>query len=206
LGTALSYFFRGSSRFLQTVIRTKRDDPTPNPHRGAWHTIPAALLLGGLTFWGTGNAHVVSLPVINEITVGKIFALFITFLMVHMAMSGLAKDFMKKIKKTALIGETLSFAVSLALTAAIFINLPAGLDYRWLGVSVAFGVIIHILGDSMTTAGVPLLFPLSALIKGKFWWTTRFTTMKAGGELEKLIFGFFLVVSIVFAVLILIGY
>jgi hypothetical protein len=206
LGTALSYLFRGSSRFLQTVIRTKRDDPSPNPHRGAWHTIPAALLLGWLTFWGTGNAHVVTLPVVNEITVGKLFALLITFLMVHMAMSGLAKDFMKKIKKTVLIGETLSFAVSLALTSIIFINLPQDLDYRWLGVSVAFGVIIHILGDSMTTAGVPLLFPLSALIKGKFWWTTRFTTMKAGGELEKLIFGFFLVISIVFAVLILIGH
>lgn len=204
LGTALSYIFRGSSRFLQTVIRTKRDDPNPNPHRGAWHTIPAALFLGWLTFWGTGNAKVVTIPILNEITVGKLIALFVTFIMVHMAMSGLAKDFMKKIKKTALVGEALSFAVSLALTTVIFVNLPQDLDYRWLGVSVAFGVIIHILGDSMTTAGVPLLFPLSALIKGKFWWTTRFTTMKAGGEIEKFIFGFFVVVSIVFAVLIMI--
>lgn len=204
LGTALSYFFRGSSRFLQTVIRTRRDDPNPNPHRGAWHTIPAALLLGGLTFWGAGNAQIVTLPVVNEITVGKLIALFITFLMVHMAMSGLAKDFMKKIKKTALIGETLSFAVSLAITSVIFLNLPAGLDYRWLGVSVAFGVFIHIFGDTFTTAGTPILFPLSALIKGKFWWTTRFTTMKAGGEIEKVIFGFFVVVSIIFSILIMI--
>lgn len=204
LGIALSYFFRGSSRFLQTVIRTRRDDPSPNPHRGAWHTIPAAILLGGLTYWGAGNAQIVTLPVVNEITVGKLIALFITFLMVHMAMSGLAKDFMKKIKKTALIGETLSFAVSLALTTVIFVNLPAELDYRWLGMSVAFGVFIHILGDTFTTAGTPILFPLSALIKGKFWWTTRFTTMKAGGEIEKFIFGFFLLSSIVLAVLILV--
>jgi membrane-bound metal-dependent hydrolase YbcI (DUF457 family) len=206
LGIGLSYFFRISSRFLQTVIRTRRDDPSPNPHRGAWHTIPAALLLGGLTYWGTGNAQVVTLPVLNQITVGKLIALLITFLMVHMAMSGLAKDFMKKIKKTVLIGEALSFAVSLGLTAVIFVNLPAGLDYRWLGVSVAFGVFIHILGDTFTTAGTPILFPLSALIKGKFWWTTRFTTLKVGHETEKLIFGFFLVMSIIFAVLILVAH
>lgn len=203
LGTVLSYFFRGSSRFLQTVIRTKRDDPNPNPHRGAWHTIPAALLLGGLTFWGTTNAQVVTLPLINQITVGKLFALFITFLMVHLALSGVAKDFMKKIKKTAFVGESMAFAFSLGLTSVIFVNLPADLNFWWLGVAVAFGMICHLLGDACTVAGVPLLFPLSGFIKGKFWWNTRFTTLRAGSETEKLIAGFFLFTSIVFAVLIL---
>lgn len=203
LGTVLSYFFRGSSRFLQTVIRTKRDDPSPNPHRGAWHTIPAALLLGGLTFWGTTNTQVVTLPLINQITVGKLFALFITFLMVHLALSGAAKDFMKKIKKTAFVGEFMAFAFSLGLTSVIFVNLPAGLNFWWLGVAVAFGMIVHVVGDTFTTAGTPILFPLSAVLKGKFWWTTRLTSLKVGHETEKLISGFFLLTAIIFAVLIL---
>lgn len=203
LGTVLSYFFRGSSRFLQTVIRTKRDDPNPNPHRGAWHTIPAALLIGGLTFWGTTNAQVVTLPLVNQITVGKLTALLITFLMVHLALSGVAKDFMKKIKKTAFVGEFMAFAFSLGLTSVIFVNLPAGLNFWWLGVAVAFGMIVHVVGDTFTTAGTPILFPLSAVLKGKFWWTTRLTSLKVGHETEKLIAGFFLFVSIVFAVLIL---
>lgn len=204
LGTALSYIFRGSSRFIQTVIRTKRDDPTPNPHRGAWHTIPSALLLGYLTFLGTGMTKVITVPILGEVTWGVIFALLITFLMVHMALSGLAKKQMKKIKKTAVIGETLSFIVSLTFTLIIFVNLPEDLNYWWLGVSVAFGCIIHILGDTFTVAGTPIMFPLSAVLKGKFWWTTRFTSMKVGEQTEKLLFGFFMFASIIFAILILV--
>jgi hypothetical protein len=203
LGTILSYFFRGSSRFLQTVIRTKRDDPTPNPHRGAWHTIPAALLLGYLTFLGTGVSKEITLPAIGEITVGRLIAIFITFMMVHMAFSALARDSMKKIKKTAVIGELLSFAVSLTATMIIFVNLPDGLDFWWLGVSVAFGVVIHIFGDTFTVAGTPILFPLSGFIKGKFWWTTRFTTMRAGDATEKFIFMVLLVLSVIFGLLII---
>lgn len=203
LGTALSYIFRGSSRFIQTVVRTKRDDPTPNPHRGAWHTIPSALLLGYLTFLGTGLTKVITVPILGEVTWGTVFALLITFLMVHMALSGLAKKQMKKIKKTAIIGEALSFAVSLAFTVLIFINLPDDLNFWWLGISVAFGCFIHILGDTFTTAGTPILFPLSAVLKGKFWWTTRFTKMKVGEQTEKLIFGVFFFASVVFAILII---
>lgn len=205
LGTALSYIFRGSSRFIQTVVRTKRDDPTPNPHRGAWHTIPSALLLGYLTYLGTSMSKSITVPLLGTITWGTMFALLITFLMVHMALAGLAKKQMKKIKKTAVIGEALTFIVSFSSTLIIFVNLPEGLNFWWLGVSVAFGCFIHILGDTFTTAGTPILFPFSAFIKGKFWWTTRFTTLKVGEATEKLIFGFFFVASIVFAVLILIS-
>lgn len=204
LGTALSYIFRGSSRFLQTVIRTKRDDPTPNPHRGAWHTIPAAALLGYLTFLATGLTKTFDLPYFGEITLGRLSALVITFLMAHMALSALAKKQMKKIKKTAVIGELLTFVVSLTSTLVIFVNIPADLNFWWLGVSVAFGCVIHIVGDTFTTAGTPILFPLSAFLKGKFWWTTRFTTLKVGEQTEQLIFGMFMVISVVFGILILV--
>lgn len=188
LGLVLSYIFRTSSAIIQTVIRTPRDDPNPNPHRGAWHTIPAAALLGFLTYLGTKIGGSIELPLIGEITGGGVFALIIAFLMTHLALSGLANSFMKKIKKSSAIGELIALAISFTVTASIFINIPADVSFWWLGVSVGFGMFVHILGDSMTTAGVPILFPLSAIIKGKFWWTTRFLGIKAGGVVENTIF------------------
>lgn len=188
LGIGLSYIFRGSSTFLQTTIRTKRDDPSPNPHRGAWHTIPLSLLLGFLVYLGTQIGGDIKLPFVGDVTGGYIFALGVSFLLTHLALSGLAKSAMKKIKKSSAIGEFIALLVSFSLNLAIFINIPTETSFWWLGVSVALGCIVHILGDAFTTAGVPLLFPLSAFIKGKFWWTTRFTTIKAGGVVEQYLF------------------
>lgn len=205
LGLILSYFFRTSSAIIQTVVRTPRDDPEPNPHRGAWHTIPAAALLGYLTYLGTKIGGSVDIPLIGTITGGGVFALVIAFLMTHLALSGLASSFMKKIKKSSAIGELVALAISFTLTALIFVNIPTDISFWWLGVSVGFGMFVHVLGDSMTTAGVPILFPLSAIIKGKFWWTTRFLTIKAGGIVENTIFlPGFTILSIVSIVKILI--
>jgi len=188
LGNILSAIFRGSSVFLQTTIRTKRDDLTPNPHRGAWHTIPAALFLGGMTILGTRIGGSTTLPMIGNIEYGTLVALLITYILVHLSLSSIGKDFMKSIKTSGPLGELIAFVVSFVVTYSIFVNLPKDLDYWWLGVSVALGMIIHIVGDAFTTAGVPILFPLSAKLKGKFWWNTRFTSIKAGGVVERYLF------------------
>lgn len=188
-GALLSYIFRGSSIFLQTVIRTSRDDPEPNPHRGAWHTVPAALLLGFLTFLGTKIGGSVTLPIIGQLSWGQVFALFISFIMCHLALSGLAADAMRSIKKSSAIGEVIAFGISFAITVTIFAQIPHDIDFWWLGFSVFFGCFIHVLGDCFTTAGAPILFPITGFTrKKKFWWTTRFTSIKAGGVVEKTIF------------------
>lgn len=186
-GVVLSAVFRTSSAIIQTTIRTKRDDPEPNPHRGFWHTIPAALLLGFLVYLGTRMGGEISVPLLGTTTWGTLFALFITFVLMHLTLSTLAKEFMDKVKKSNATGEIIAIAISLILSTILFINLPTDIDFWWLGVSVAFGMFVHIVGDLNTTSGVPILFPASALIKGKFWWTTRLTKMKAGGAAEKML-------------------
>lgn len=187
LGDALSVFFRTTSAIIQTTIRLKRDDSTPNPHRGFYHTIPACLILGGMVFWGTTNQTPITFPGIGAITLGVVFAMVITWLNIHMAMAGLAKASVRKLKKKAgIFGELAAFVVSFSLTYLIFYQLPTDLNFWWLGVSVAFGCFIHILGDCFTTSGNPILFPFP--IKGKLWYTLRFLPIKAGGVVENVIF------------------
>lgn len=200
-GIILSSVFRTTSVIAQTTIRTKRDSDEPNPHRGLWHTIPAALLLGFLVYLGTQMGGQVELPLIGEATWGTIFALLITFMLTHLTLSTLAKEFMDKVKKSNVTGELIAVAISLIISILLFAMLPEDIDFWWLGVSVALGMIIHIAGDLLTTAGVPVLFPLSAIIKGKFWWTTRLTKMKAGGAAENMlitpVFCIIIVVSLI---------
>lgn len=188
LGEGLSFFFRTTSAVIQTFVRTSRDDDEPNPHRGFYHTVPACLLLGFLAFLATGiKTGAVPVPIIGTVTYGTLFAIIITWLNIHMALAGLAKSFMKSMKsKAGIFGELVAFVFSLALTFTIFTQLPTDLDFRWLGVSVAAGNFIHIFGDCFTKAGNPILFPIP--YKGKLWWTVRFTKIKAGGVVEKMVF------------------
>lgn len=187
-GTGLSFVFRISSNIIQTMLRTKRDDPEPNPHRGFWHTIPAALLLGFLVYLGTLTGGKVTLPLYGEMTWGTVFAMFVVSVLTYLTLSTLFKEFMDKIRKSQVVGELMAFAVALLVSLVLFYNIPKELSFWWLGASVAFGMFIHVFGDCFTTAGAPILFPLSYFIKNKFWWTTRFTKIKAGGPTEKLLF------------------
>ena len=186
-GHALSFLFINSSRIIQTIVRTRRDDPDPNPHRGFWHTIPAALLIGVLTLLATQIPGKANVPLYGEVSISWLVALFITAVSAHLALAGLFNSAVKKIRKSSIVGELVAFVVSLGITAAIFWFVPHEGNFWWLAVAITLGVLVHIFGDAFTTAGVPLLFPLSGFIKGKFWWTTRFTPMKAGGTAEKFV-------------------
>jgi membrane-bound metal-dependent hydrolase YbcI (DUF457 family) len=188
LGYGLSIFFRESSRFMQMLFRTRRDDPTPDPHRGFWHTIPAALILGGLTWLATGITKVVTLPFVGEVTIGWLGALVIAYISIQLSFAGLFSKIIKKVLKGSKSFEAISVGVAILATVVIFWGIPHDQSFWWLSVAVTVGVLTHILGDAFTTAGVPLLFPLSAVLKGKFWWTTRFLPIKAGGTVENYVF------------------
>ena len=197
-GIVLSGLFRTTSTVLQTTIRTKRDDPDPNPHRGAWHTLPACLLLGFIVWMLTRIEGNITLPFLGNITWGAFFAFLILAVLIHLTLSTLMKEAMDKIKKSVAIGEIVALTVSAIIAVLIMTNIPVETDFWWLGVAVAFGSAIHVLGDCFTTAGAPILFPLSAVLRGKFWWTTRFLPIKAGGPVENYLFvPAFLVLSLV---------
>lgn len=183
-GAALSSIFRGSSLALQTLIRTRKDDPTPDPHRGFWHTMPAAALMGLLVWLGTRIPGELQLPLVGTITWGGVFALAFATLMVHLALTTVAKKYIRPLRKIPVIGEAASLLLSLIVTVALFAFLPASDSYLWLALSVAVGMAVHDIGDAFTTAGSPILFPLTVFTRKRFWWKTRFTSMKAGGAVE----------------------
>lgn len=186
-GIAISGFFRVSSTIIQTTIRTKRDDPDPNPHRGFWHTIPAALFLGLLAYLATLVKGEINIPVFGAMTWGTVFAMLIVAILIHLTLSTLFKEAMDKLKKSEFVGEFIALLISLSIAFTLFLNIPKNESFWWVGVSVALGMIIHDFGDAFTKSGNVLLFPCSAFLKGKFWWTTRFTHMKAGGTAEKML-------------------
>lgn len=201
LGVVLSGIFRSTSVVVQTMVRSPRDSKEPNPHRGFYHTVPGALLIGGIVFLLTSLPGGVTLPVVGHLSLGGAFALLFTWLNLHMALAGLARGTMRKIRKGAGgAGELLAFVLSLSIAALLFSNLPAGLNFWWVGASMAMGMVVHSFGDCFTTAGSPILFPLP--IKGKLWWTIRFLPIKAGGVVEQYIFmPFFAAVSVVAVVI-----
>lgn len=196
LGDLLSVIFRTTSEIIQTTVRTKYDKDKPNPHRGFYHTIPGALLVGVTVMLFTQLGGGVSLPGVGHVSWGFIFAIVVSWLNLHMALAGLFKQGMKKVKKQAgPFGEAIAFALSLTIVSLIFTQIPTNTNYWWIGAAVIFGMITHDLGDLMTTAGVPILFPLPH--RGKMWWTYRLTGIHAGGVVENYIFiPFFLLVSI----------
>lgn len=182
LGAALSTIFRASSKIIQKVVKTKKDTSDPDPHRGFWHTFVGAGVLGFLVYLGASTSVDIDMPVIGDTDSGEIFAFFISMLMLHLALAGTMGKTMEKMRKTPVIGELASFIVSGATVGVLFTMLPDDLEYGWLGWSIFAGASIHILGDALTKAGVPLFFPIIGLIRGKMWWTTRFTTIEASSK------------------------
>lgn len=186
-GVILSGFFRVSSSTIQTVIRTSKDDAEPNPHRGFWHTIPASLLLGFLAYLATRVKGEIDLPIFGEMTWGTLFAMLIVATLVNLTLSTLFKEFMDKVRKSPGVGEIVAALISLSISFTLFLNIPKDESFWWVGVAVAFGMIIHILGDLLTTSGVSLFAFIGVLWTGKIWWITRLTKMKAGGAAEKML-------------------
>ena len=56
--------------------------------------------------------------------------------------------------------RTASGVINALATAAITLALySTGTDYSWLGLAVAFGIILHFFGDMVTKMGVPIFWP-----------------------------------------------
>lgn len=185
VGAALSSVFRFTSKLLQSTIRTKRDDSNPDPHRGFWHTLVGAATLGaiavGLSSISLKLFDVGDMPV----TLGGVFYFGITATMIHLFLAGVAKKRISKLKKIPVVGEVVVLAISAAITGALLFFAPEG-AILWLGVAIALGCSIHILGDALTTAGVPIFFPIIGLLRKKLWWKTRFAKFQADDkELNK---------------------
>jgi membrane-bound metal-dependent hydrolase YbcI (DUF457 family) len=169
-------------KFSLTVYRAtrmKRDPARDNGHRTLTHTIPFALGVGWLTTAATGFG-------------GKWAVIGILFFTLGLALRGLFH------KWAVRAGWILITALSAAAAYGTFLYLPAERGYPMLGVAVGIGCIVHTLGDLITSAGVPILWPIPT---GRRTWrmigVPNALAIPVGGKVETILLrGVFALVSI----------
>ena len=123
------------------ATKTRKDPDRTNGHRTFTHTLPFTVLVG----WGT---------TVLCARYGRWAVVGILFLTIGLALRGLFEDWAQRVGWAA---------VTLIATAAAFgtyVALPADRGYPMLGFAVGIGCFVHLLGDIVTRAGVPVLWPL----------------------------------------------
>jgi len=123
------------------ATKLSHDPHRENGHRTLTHTLPFAALVG----WGTTAlcAHF-----------GKWAVVVIVFLMAGLALRGL---FDKWAERAGWLIVTIVAGVIAFFTG---VNLPGDRGYPMLGLAVGVGCFVHLLGDIITKAGVPILWPI----------------------------------------------
>lgn len=165
---------------VYTATRLSRDPRRTNGHRTFTHTLPFAALVGWGTTWLSGHY-------------GKWAVVGIVFFMAGLALRGL---FDKWAERAGWVIVTLSSAVIAWFTAA---NLPGDRGYPMLGFAVAVGCVVHLFGDMITSAGVPILWPVPT---GRRLWrmvgVPNGMAIRVGGKVETVVLRTaFIVISLI---------
>jgi membrane-bound metal-dependent hydrolase YbcI (DUF457 family) len=168
-----------ASLAVYSLTRLRNDPERDNGHRTLTHTLPFAAAMGALTTWACTAG-------------GKWAVIGVLFLMLGMALRGLFHTFAEK------AGWIIISVLSAAAAYATYLYLPAGRGYPLLGVAVGVGCIVHLLGDIVTSAGVPILWPLPT---GRRLWrmigVPNLFAVSVGGRVETVLLrGMFTLVSL----------
>jgi membrane-bound metal-dependent hydrolase YbcI (DUF457 family) len=162
-------------------LTSLRNDPRrDNGHRTLTHTLPFAAAMGALTTWAC--------------SAGGVWAVMaVLFLMVGLALRGL---FHRVAERLGWIPITL---LSAGAAFGTWVYLPADRGYPLLGIAVGVGCVVHVLGDIITRAGVPIFWPLPT---GRRLWRMvgmpNVLAITAGSRVETLLLrGAFTLISIV---------
>jgi len=153
-----------------------------NGHRTLTHTIPFTVLVG----WGTTALCA---------AYGKWAVIGILFFMIGLALRGLFDKWAKR------AGWLIITLIALGAAYFTFLRLPGDRGYPMLGLAVGVGCFVHIIGDVITRAGVPILWPIPT---GRRTWRMiglpdRFA-LKVGGKVEVILLrGVLTVVSVLAA-------
>lgn len=153
----ISHLTRGLSRLVYRWTATSRDSAGHDEggHRHLTHTLPAAAGFGALA-WLLASSGLWGAPVL----VWLMTALGIGVIWREVTGQSRARA-TPAILSLALLAATLTYLV--ATTPHL-----VGADPRLFGITVGVGALVHILGDWLTPAGVPLAWPLK--YRGKRWW------------------------------------
>jgi membrane-bound metal-dependent hydrolase YbcI (DUF457 family) len=161
----------------------KNDPHRHNGHRTLTHTLPFAVGMGALTTWACGAG-------------GKWAVIGILFLMLGLAIRGILHTWAER------AGWILVTLLSAGAAYGTYLYLPAGRGYPLLGVAVGVGCVVHLLGDVVTSAGVPILWPIPT---GRRLWrmigVPNTFAVPVGGKVETIVLrGAFALICIAAAV------
>lgn len=184
-GVCISKIMRAFSVLIYSLTRSGKDNVEANPHRGFWHTILAAFLVGFLVFITTSIKYIIHLGSFS-LSMGFIVAFLIILVSFELMLSSLFKKQIQRFKsKTS--GLFLLWVVGIFVTSALVLFVSKTSTYSWLAIPVLIGWITHILGDTLTTAGTPIFSPIPH--KGYHWWVYRMPPhIKAGSSVEYSLF------------------
>jgi membrane-bound metal-dependent hydrolase YbcI (DUF457 family) len=189
-GATVAHTFGRISMFIAEVVEkvslgvyrvtSLRHDPhRENGHRTLTHTLPFAVGAGWLTTWAC--------------TRGGMWAVIgILFFMLGLALRGLFHTWAEH------VGWVFITLLSAAGAYWTYLHLPAGRGYPMLGLAVGVGCLVHLLGDIITAAGVPILWPLPT---GRRMWrmigVPNAIAVSVGGKVETFVLrGLFTIVSV----------
>jgi membrane-bound metal-dependent hydrolase YbcI (DUF457 family) len=151
-GATVARTFGVFSLFLAEVIekvslvvyhatKLRKDPDRTNGHRTLTHTLPFTVLVG----WGTTAACA---------RYGRWAVIGILFFTIGLALRGLFEEWAQR------VGWAVVTLVATAAAFGTYVALPPGRGYPMLGFAVGVGCLVHLLGDIVTSAGIPILWPV----------------------------------------------
>jgi membrane-bound metal-dependent hydrolase YbcI (DUF457 family) len=179
-GATVAHTFGPVSLFVAEVVeklslgvyrltRMKHDPLRHNGHRTLTHTLPYAAGIGALTTWACGAG-------------GRWAVIGILFVMVGLALRGLFHTW------SAHAGWIVITILAAGAAYGTYLYLPADRGYPLLGVAVGVGCVVHLLGDIITRAGVPILWPIPT---GRRMWrmigVPNAFAVSVGGRVERIV-------------------
>ena len=186
LGEAVGKAVDGLALLVFHLTQLRHDEDRHSGHRLLTHTAVFAVGLGMFTSFaaslpGTFTAFG------RTYSTGTAMALLIMWSCLHLSLFGLFEKWTKKQRERfSIIGV---MVISAALTMVTASALPeaqaAGGKFWWLGLAVGGGAAVHCLGDAITRAGVPFLWPVP--FRWRCWWEIQLPPLlafRAGGLFE----------------------
>ena len=185
-GRILYNITNGLSLLIYNATATRKDDDIENGHRTLTHTLVFAIV-SGLAVWGLTTIPGSLTFFGEEYTLGQFFSLLLMAFLLHLGTAGLFAPQLKKAKnKLGLFAPYILMAFSVLVTFVTSRFLPPNsMPTEILAILVGVGIFVHILGDTITKKGTPLLWPLK--IRGKRWYDIAlpaFLRITAGGPVE----------------------
>jgi membrane-bound metal-dependent hydrolase YbcI (DUF457 family) len=153
---------------IYNVTKMRHDPHRENGHRTFTHTLPFAVIMGGLATWLASNF-------------GRWAVIGILFVMFGFALRGLFHNFAHR------IGWVFITLISGGAAYGAYLLLPTvHRGYEMIGIAVGVGCLVHLLGDALTRAGVPIFWPIPT--GGKRMWRMvglpNAISIEAGGKVE----------------------